>query len=199
VHYTSFFLFFSIFVHSRVSLCFKDETRSDPHRKNCLKLSLSLWTVTRFSLVFIVHRERKTLSLFFFLFWCVFCALIWGLPSPSCLRTRSDPHREWSWTWLATIASCQFCYRHSPCLKFNQQVDILLLAFDLEIEVIVAISSDLFAIQTLEKSSSAVSSKSLHSFFTLVTFSTAIAASLAISNLPDHTSLTYMPTTTRSR
>ncbi|CAK9223313.1 unnamed protein product [Sphagnum troendelagicum] len=52
------------------------------------------------------------------------------------------------------------------------------------------------AIQLLEKSSSGVSSKSLHSFSTLAAVSAAAAASSAISYLPDRPSLTYTPTTT---
>jgi hypothetical protein len=155
-----------MFVHSRVSL-FASRTRRDLIHIERIVYS-EAW-VSGLSLVFFSSSSFTESARHFcsFFFGCFFCALIWGLPSPSCLRTRSDPHREWSWSWVATIASCQFCHRHSPFLKFNQQVDILLLAFDLEIEVIVAISSDPLAIQALEKSSSAVSSKSLHSFFTL--------------------------------
>lgn len=70
--YFFFSFFFDVCALSSLSHCFKDETRSDPHRKNCLKLSLSLWTVSRFSLVFIIHRERKTRLLVFFVFGAFF-------------------------------------------------------------------------------------------------------------------------------
>ncbi len=124
---SAIYFFFDVCALSSLSLCFKDETRSDPHRKNCLKVTLeSLDSLSFFSRLHRSQRAQDTLALFFG--GSVFCALIWGLPSPSCSRTRSDPHREWSSSWLSTIAPCQFCYCHSPFLKFNQQVDILLLA-----------------------------------------------------------------------